>query len=56
MPLSIKEGELEMPVYALRDIRVGEELTEKYSDYEDAEDKDNVLEKFEEIYHPAENN
>lgn len=42
----VKKGEIEMPVYTLRDISVGEELTEKYSDYDIANDPDNILKGF----------
>lgn len=38
-----KSGEAEMPVYALRDIEQGEELTENYSEYENIDDSRNLL-------------
>lgn len=41
-----KEGELEMPVYALRDIKAGEELTENYDEYDLVNDDRNILKKF----------
>lgn len=41
-----KEGELEMPVYALRDIQPGEELIEDYGEYDEVEDNTNLLQKF----------
>jgi uncharacterized protein len=40
------EGELEMPVYALRDIHPGEELTEDYGEYDLSNDENNLLTKF----------
>ena len=41
-----KKGEEEMPVYALRDIQAGEELTENYGEYDKASDDKNLLQKF----------
>lgn len=41
-----KDGEEEMPVYAVRDIQSGEELTEDYGEYDEVDDDKNLLQQF----------
>ena len=38
-----QDGETEMPVYSLKDISQGEELTENYSEYDKVGDESNLL-------------
>jgi len=50
-----RDDEEESVNVALRDIQIGEEITNNYSAFEDENDKDNVLEKIAKKYHLTEN-
>jgi SET domain-containing protein len=46
-----RDGEEEVVTIALRDIQIGEEITDNYNSFEQEKDEDNVLDEIAEKYH-----